>query len=462
MFEGDGTLVTSVKGFSFIIYSIHKPTLQEIKNVLGFGNIYFDVKSEKWSYRVETRYEIYLLLLILNGNLVLNHRYYNFIFVAKEFNKRSFKGKIFFKQLNILKYSSLPTLNDAWISGFTDAEGHFGLPIENLKKILNTKNKKIYKSFVSSLQKSIWLKNKKDFSTFAQDYRLEPWFVSGFCDGESTFHISIIRNKNFTVGWNVIPRFQLGLHQKDFDLLLQLKQFFGGSGSIIKQGRNSFQYRVSAVNDLFLIIEHFENYPLITQKKADFYLFKKVIELMKNKEHLSIDGLQQIINIRASMNLGLSDLQKSEFPNTIPVERILIYSTNIPDANWIAGFSSGEGSFHVNIKKSATKIGHQVLLKFSITQNERDKILLGLISKYLGSGILYNNRTWVDLTITKFSDITKIIIPFFLLNPIRGIKQYDFQDFCLVANLITEGKHLTIEGLELIRKIKARMNTGRK
>jgi hypothetical protein len=34
---------------------------------------------------------------------------------------------------------------------------------------------------------------------------------------------------------------------------------------------------------------------------------------MNNKIHLSFEGLQQIINIKASMNLGLSDLLKSEF-----------------------------------------------------------------------------------------------------------------------------------------------------
>jgi hypothetical protein len=40
---------------------------------------------------------------------------------------------------------------------------------------------------------------------------------------------------------------------------------------------------------------------------------------------------KKIIDIRASLNLGLSDLQKSEFPNYQPVERKLIQATNIID-----------------------------------------------------------------------------------------------------------------------------------
>jgi hypothetical protein len=54
---------------------------------------------------------------------------------------------------------------------------------------------------------------------------------------------------------------------------------------------------------------------------------------MRKKEHLSFEGLQQIINIKASMNLGLSDLLKSNFNNTVPVERPIITTNNIPDSN---------------------------------------------------------------------------------------------------------------------------------
>jgi hypothetical protein len=51
-----------------------------------------------------------------------------------------------------------------------------------------------------------------------------------------------------------------------------------------------------------IIIPHFEKYPLLTKKSADFILFKQVVELMSKKGHLSMDGLNQILNIKASMN----------------------------------------------------------------------------------------------------------------------------------------------------------------
>jgi LAGLIDADG endonuclease len=82
-----------------------------------------------------------------------------------------------------------------------------------------------------------------------------------------------------------------------------------------------------------IIIPHFEKYPLLTQKAADFILFKRIIELMSNKAHLSMEGLLKIINIKASMNLGISEVVKTEFVSITPVERPLILTDNIPNPN---------------------------------------------------------------------------------------------------------------------------------
>jgi len=60
------------------------------------------------------------------------------------------------------------------------------------------------------------------------------------------------------------------------------------------------------VKDQSAIVEHFYKYPLITQKLADYLLFREAVMLMNRKEDLTQDGFQAIVNIRASMNRGLS------------------------------------------------------------------------------------------------------------------------------------------------------------
>ena len=56
-----------------------------------------------------------------------------------------------------------------------------------------------------------------------------------------------------------------------------------------------FRYRVSSINDLKVILNHFDKYLLITQKLADYELFKQAILLIQNKEHLTDEGLRKIV-----------------------------------------------------------------------------------------------------------------------------------------------------------------------
>ena len=70
---------------------------------------------------------------------------------------------------------------------------------------------------------------------------------------------------------------------------------------------------------------------------------------MKEKKHLTSEGLQNIVNIRASMNKGLSKSLKAAFPNTIPLKRPKIVNQVIKDPNWISGFATAESCFFLLI-----------------------------------------------------------------------------------------------------------------
>jgi hypothetical protein len=150
-------------------------------------------------------------------------------------------------------------------------------------------------------------------------HNLHPLFLTGFADAESCFYIKISRSKNSSTGWIIQPNFQIILHQKDLALLELIRSSLGGVGNIYQNGKDTILYRVSSVKDLRVIIDHFDKYPLITQKLADYLLFKKAYELINRKEHLTIEGLHKIVAIKATMNNnGLSDDLKAAFSNTLP------------------------------------------------------------------------------------------------------------------------------------------------
>jgi hypothetical protein len=88
--------------------------------------------------------------------------------------------------------------------------------------------------------------------------------------------------------------FSIAVHKKDLLLLESIKEFFGGLGSIKKNANSTFSYRIESSEQIIKIIfPHFDKYPLITEKLGDYILFKKVIELMSTKQHLTQQGLEK-------------------------------------------------------------------------------------------------------------------------------------------------------------------------
>ena len=222
---------------------------------------------------------------------------------------------------------------------------------------------------------------------------------------------------------------------------------------------------MTGINNIKVVLDHFDKYPLITQKWGDFQLFKRAFYIIESKEHLTVEGLKKLITIKASMNKGLSDELKSAFPYIIPVKRPLLQDQEIKDPYWLSGFTSAEGSFFIILSKSLnSRLGEKVVLRFSIAQHSRDEVLMRSLIEYLGCGNL-NIRSGggaVDFKITDFENLTNKLIPFFKEYPMIGIKGLDFADWCKVAELIKNKIHLTSKGLEEIREINKGMNLRRK
>lgn len=307
----------------------------------------------------------------------------------------------------------------------------------------------------------------KNFSTHNSTYNstiINSGVWSGLIDGEGSFSIIVDKNKTRKLGWRVQLKFKIGLHTKDLNLLNQLQQYLGDIGSIhLARSQKIVNYSIDSAEDLNKLIIHLEKYPLLTQKAADFILFKQAVKLVNNKADLTVEGLNQIINIKASMYFGLSNILKSQFDGYIPVEIPVIKPAVILDPNWISGFVSAKGSFDVRIPSTNNKLGYRVQLRFRISQHSRDINLMEKIVEYFGSGRVYKYgaKSAVSLTIVDFTYITETIVPFFNKNPIIGIKLHDYTSWCKIHSLMINRSHLTVEGINSIRKIKSGMNKGR-
>lgn len=120
--EGDGCFTKSRRGtdFYFIVSQGNADValLEYIKTVLGCGNVY--KQSPRVSrFMVQDKKSLLLLISLFNGNLVLPRRKKQFVVWLQALCNH------FSEQIEPIESEILPSLNDGWISGFTDAEGCF-------------------------------------------------------------------------------------------------------------------------------------------------------------------------------------------------------------------------------------------------------------------------------------------------------------------------------------------------
>ncbi len=109
---------------------------------------------------------------------------------------------------------------------------------------------------------------------------LNPWFVTGFCAGEAAFTYS-----RSGACFNLY--FAIKLNQDEGDLIAQLQDFFGVGtiyhvrGSLPKKYSGFTQpavyYRVTKVNELTRIVEHFDKFPLIGKKLKAYNIWKSMV-----------------------------------------------------------------------------------------------------------------------------------------------------------------------------------------
>ncbi len=126
-------------------------------------------------------------------------------------------------------------------------------------------------------------------------------WVVGFVDGEGCFHVSINRHPEMTVGYQVLPEFVVVQHERDRQILMAVKRFFG-FGVVRSNHGNRLCYRVRELESLGKVCDFFLQHPLKTKKAVDFLKFRDVVRLISLRRHLVREGLLEIIAIALEMN----------------------------------------------------------------------------------------------------------------------------------------------------------------
>ncbi len=257
--------------------------------------------------------------------------------------------------------------------------------------------------------------------------------------------------------------YEINLHVKDIAILHSIRDFFGVGSVYSSPNRSLCVYRVNHIDDLInVIIPHFEDNPLLTQKYSDFVLWSKVVNIISTKGHLTPTGFNTILTYYASINKGMSSKVASQFPNIVGVEKVV---NNVLDSSlelnpfWVTGFTSGDGGFSVGIRTGINS-SEIFYFRFHIAQHSRDVVLMNKLIQFFDCGNV-NIRIKDNRCDFYVQDLTKIInniIPHFENYPLQNIKHLDFADFKKAAELYkTDGK----KNGEAIKSIINNMNSKR-
>lgn len=127
-------------------------------------------------------------------------------------------------------------------------------------------------------------------------------YAKHLIDGEGTFYIGIYKNKTMKTGFIVILEFVITQHKRDLELMYKFKEFFSAfyyikpRGYVIKDGETKYIYRIRDVQLIEKsLIPLLNDYPLMTLKRLGgeaTQCFKEALELIKSKEHLTLEGEQ--------------------------------------------------------------------------------------------------------------------------------------------------------------------------
>ena len=117
--------------------------------------------------------------------------------------------------------------------------------------------------------------------------------MTGFCDGVASFTYS-------RSGKQLALYFAIKLGAADRQILENLRSFFG-VGKLYESARTSLLYRVTHREDLLHILEHFDQYPLLSSKRQTYETWRSMVLLksrFRKPDREALDALAASLSTR--------------------------------------------------------------------------------------------------------------------------------------------------------------------
>jgi hypothetical protein len=126
-------------------------------------------------------------------------------------------------------------------------------------------------------------------------------WLGGFIEGEGCVSVSIVVNQKFKFGVQLQPLFSVNQHVNGIEILRSFLPLFNNLGSLhAKSGSpDVWVYELKGISNVIkYILPFFEKYVVpFGCKNREYNIFKEVVLRMENKDHLSKEGLSDLIRL---------------------------------------------------------------------------------------------------------------------------------------------------------------------
>ena len=263
--EGDGAIQTFAKGtrIRFVLTQKESAILFYIQQKLGVGTVkHFPQgksgnKNDFYRLIIDDPSHILLLAFLFNGNLALTHRIQQLSLWVQALNDRFGANTIL-----LINTPISVTLQDSWLSGFTDAEGCFNVTI------------------TSNDRYALALRGPRPLGC--------------------------------PTGAGHVIKMRYILDQKDSSILLVIRNLFGfGKVTLRSKTNGVYRYTVTGFKSMNDVISYFKAFPLLTKKGQSFDKWFSIHNMISNKLHLTKQGLAQVRVLQKQINIENSLTKKT-------------------------------------------------------------------------------------------------------------------------------------------------------
>lgn len=213
--------------------------LNYIQSNLGFGKVIVQSSKQKTHrFVIQDTRNLTLICLLFNGNMIFPSRDARFKIFLSFYNEKRLK-----KNLNSIKpldSKILPSLEDAWIAGITDAEG---------------------------------------------------CFTSSLLSNSPAFRIRYILTQKWTINKSVLEHIKI---------LFMVKSAIGAV--VPHSQEDTWEYRVNGLKNCEGLFDYFDRYPLLSNKNISYTTWKILHSRLKKGEHLNTLTRKELIELSKTIN----------------------------------------------------------------------------------------------------------------------------------------------------------------